>query len=59
MFFETNGGVTCETQHDFPTFAAMCAGLESDSLNAGCALSARQDFFTNKVHCPGAFQEMP
>ena len=39
----------CDTgSHQFPSLAAYCAGLESSSLNKGCALSMREQFFQQK-----------
>jgi hypothetical protein len=51
------GAPGCETGvHTFPSLVAYCAGLQSDSLNNNCALSARQDEFA--ATCTGTFQEM-
>ena len=51
--FTFNG---CDTgKHTFSSLEAMCAGLESASLNGGCALAARQQFFGDE--CTGTFQE--
>jgi hypothetical protein len=41
----------------FTSLAAMCTSLQSDSVNANCALTARMTFFTQ--HCTGAFVEAP
>jgi hypothetical protein len=50
------GAPGCDTgEQTFPSLVAMCAGLQSDSLNNNCALSARQDFFGK--NCTGTFQE--
>ncbi|HEY4185670.1 MAG TPA: hypothetical protein VGP07_11410 [Polyangia bacterium] len=57
-FSELSGANVCDTgQQNFTTLAAMCAGLESDSLNHACALAAREAFFG--LHCTGTFQEAP
>ena len=57
-FSEFSGANVCDTgQQNFTTLAAMCAGLESDSLNHACALAAREAFFG--LHCVGTFQEAP
>ena len=50
------GAPGCATGvHTFPSLAAYCAGLQSDSLNNNCALSARQNEFS--ARCTGTFQE--
>jgi hypothetical protein len=50
------GTAGCDTGNQtFPSLVEMCAGLQSDSLNHGCALSSRENFFGEK--CTGTFQE--
>jgi hypothetical protein len=50
------GAPGCDTgDHTFPSLVAYCAGLQSDSLNNNCALSARQNEFGKE--CTGTFQE--
>ena len=57
-FTEISGAGSCATGNQmFSTLAAMCAGLESDSLNHSCALDARQAFFAEE--CPGEFLAQP
>jgi hypothetical protein len=46
----------CETkQHDFSSHADYCNGLESDSLNNGCAIDLRTNLYHND--CGTNFQE--
>jgi hypothetical protein len=50
---------SCDTgEQTFTSLEAMCVGLESASLNSGCALNSRQAFFVSES-CAGAFQETP
>lgn len=57
-FSEITGAASCATgQQMFATLAAMCAALQSDSVNQSCALAARMTFFQQE--CPGVFQETP
>jgi hypothetical protein len=49
--FTENG---CDTQsHTFDSQGSYCAGLESNSLNNGCALDLRQAAYQRD--CSGAF----
>lgn len=49
--FTENG---CDTQpHSFNSQTAYCAGLESNTLNNGCALDLREQTFARD--CSGAF----
>ena len=41
----------------FTSLQQMCTALQSDSVNGGCALTARMSFFAS--HCSGAFIEAP
>lgn len=57
--FTLVGTAACDTgEQTFKSLDAMCIGLESASLNSGCALSSRQAFFVSES-CTGAFQETP
>lgn len=50
--YSVNG---CSTgRQEFDSKEAMCAGLQSDSRNKGCALSERQDKF-KQDGCSGSF----
>src|SRR5687768_17578087 len=50
--FSENG---CDTgKHTFDSLQAECDGLQSDSLNKGCALRLRQDYFST-LKCTGSF----
>ncbi len=49
--FDVNG---CQTgSHSFSSTDAYCAGLQSSSLNNGCALTERMSLFAGK--CSGTF----
>jgi len=54
-FSET--GVCATGELTFTSLQAMCTALQTDSVNMGCALAARKDFFTQ--HCTGTFTEVP
>lgn len=50
--FEYNG---CKTgEHQFNSIEALCAGLQDEALNKGCAQGMREDEFNFKS-CPGTF----
>lgn len=45
----------CSTEkHEFSSKDEMCSGLQSSSLNKGCALSMREQYFKSNS-CTGTF----
>ena len=54
--FSDATGAGCTTGDlTFTSLGAMCATLQSDSVNSNCALASRMTFFAQK--CTGQFTE--
>lgn len=49
--FQSNG---CDTKkHEFASMNELCAAIQDEDLNSGCAQNLRANYF--KDHCPGTF----